>query len=461
MNHQECGSSVHEVKQVTPPPSPIKLLNDFSDSDWDAIMRNWRGLCLEETEWTDDHFFKTWAKPALKDLPPKQCLTDVALLCMKFWAFYFGQEDMTSTEVYKTGLACLRTTVIQGTPLINRDDDDGNKNMIGTFRCSSKQISIFKEKTYKLTNGSVFTFNVYEVNNVFQYLMQLAKSKSDEDVQLLINLTSFMFFTCLRLIKKEPNFFDRHIVNRGSTIFSNLFRIKLSFIIPPPNEKFYTEFCKAIPADTMEFRYLCAVLLSILISSEDKRTDKFCQDTCLLALKDNGLALIKWSAKGAAALHVPIDEYLDYLDNELFHRRVNKVRQFLKQNAHQNSWPWSRIFEHSAFCSFAVSECPKFCLIGAYLSISDPQIIEGMLQFKKYKSFMPAASEYAEAVKYVVEKKRTSGTYHKSSQEKGYSRRTSSTVHFPPAVLSSAISAIMQQLTLQSSDEEEDDQITS
>lgn len=127
----------------------------------------------------------------------------------------------------------------------------------------------------------------------------------------VINLTSLIMINCLRLIKKESTCLDLHMPESGTHSFQSLYDGWLKLTIPPPGGNFAAKFQVCFPGNDMDSKRLFACLVNEWKShSDDNDFIGLLKAGGMLALAENGLGLVSWTAKAAEKMGVEVGTYM-------------------------------------------------------------------------------------------------------------------------------------------------------
>lgn len=210
------------------------------------------------------------------------------------------------------------------------------------------------------------------VNEFWTELIRMVDSDHTERNRV-INLTSFIMINCLRLIKKEATCLDHHMPESGTHSFQSLYDGWLKLLIPPPGGNFAAKFQTCFPGNDTDSKRLFACLVNEWKShSTDNDFIGLLKAGGMLALADNGLGLISWTAKAAEKMGVEVGTYMtSILVTPSIIESMQRLLNFMIRETPGVTWPWCRLFTESALFDLSTKRNKDASILSALVVLGD------------------------------------------------------------------------------------------
>lgn len=352
---------------------------------------------LAETAWTDEIFNKDYWAPA-STLIPKKADRDVLVKnCQKFWAIYFGQDNLEMSEYLKFFL----------TVFIGMEDKDGKAVFsAGTadFTIASTavtEVNIFLfQGAARAFNTSGYAYTDKTIKDYYKKVIEVSTGNAS-DKQEFINKTAFVMLNCVRLIRKAHDNFSHHITESAAKSYESLYGKRLGpDRLPPCDNSFFHQITSAFPRSHIDTRNLLAFLVRSFTSATNPEQTGILRAGCILSLGETGIGLVSWAIKASQALGLDIKTFLKHavLDTVL-KVQISRLITFLKTEPKPRTWPFARLFSDSAYTTLSVRENPQFCVVCALISLQDEDEVANIMQFDSCKGIIPSMIKYAAAIR--------------------------------------------------------------
>lgn len=351
---------------------------------------------ITSTPWNDASYDQEFGSPAKTYLCSKGDVELVSRLSLVFLANYLGVIESSAADLMSLYKSIWPSMTLKTNSVFT------NLGNGATATLALGEIDIGKYKFPGAANSITLKSLRMTKEHVKDFWTEMNRLAEGDIVERnrLINLTSFIMINCLRLIKKEATCLDHHMPESGTHSFQSLYDGWLKLTIPPPGGNFAVKFQVCFPGNDSDSKRLFACLVNEWRShSSNNDFIGLLKAGGMLALADNGLGLVSWTAKAAEKMGVEVGTYMtSILVTPSIIESMQRLLTFMTRENPGVTWPWCRLFTETALFDLSTKKNKDASILSALVVLGDPNLLMQMSQFKDMEVFIRKYTPISEAV---------------------------------------------------------------
>ncbi|KAG8280939.1 hypothetical protein J6590_069459 [Homalodisca vitripennis] len=206
--------------------------------------------------------------------------TTQANLSLKMYSGNQGPVPQPDTSVWPSV-----TVADKVSPLFPR-----GSALAGTHSTDVKDITVFVFSGAQRTASTPMrSISIKDVSNFFKEIKELKWSLDPDRQQDLCNTAGFLLMNTFRLIRKDAESLQNHIINTARNSLISLYGFTIDSILPPPHNNYYDTFNQHFSSSFPRTKYILSVFIQAWV--EHKSREGYLKAGCLLSLCENGLGV--------------------------------------------------------------------------------------------------------------------------------------------------------------------------